>query len=674
MKLLDVDWHEVFDLLPKWEALAIGQRRFLIELSLTTYGTRSPDDELVDGVWLERVRSRSGTRYRVPRPHRFWLKLCRELSRATPFPDQAAADRDAGAAALENYLLQHYTAQEIEQLDRRGTDGTRYRLARDMRGAAWWRRFLDWNGEPPPTSVLDPHSRWQEASPIAVTTAQELIGTIVAHGGPIAITDLLEATGKRSRRAALAAGLAFAFREALLLLAVDAVMLPFVGIWPPILKRLQRGTPATIPEPTFRGDDLLRRPFLIDDMATLLMEAIAEPPRLKAQSHELFVRNARAIGTALPALPAWVDPEFAPLNRDRRVSRAAQFAFSLRLAASQRDSGTGLKLVVTETGRQWLMRSVKERLKQILDVLRDDAMLYGREDGHVLDPWYAEDPEAVPLDFVPYVYEIGWFLVNPVRGVLDAFRAVGRESTVDLRAFVHFHSEQRNPLLERDEIAYGAGEDAERIWGSTLLAFFYERLVPLGGVALGLLADGDAGFVMTDIGRCLLGEVDDFELDTPADSGDVVVQPNFEIVFLSPSPIDQVRARTFAAPTAALQGPQSVGTLFVIDRASVQRAVMAGRDAEEVIATAGALSKQRLPANVSRQIRDWAAEVRWVDVCPALVVHCGDAETAARVLAAVGKRGRRLSDSVVELVDRADLTPAMRRKLISRGVFVRSAG
>ena len=27
VKLLDVDWREVFDLLPKWEALSIEQRR-----------------------------------------------------------------------------------------------------------------------------------------------------------------------------------------------------------------------------------------------------------------------------------------------------------------------------------------------------------------------------------------------------------------------------------------------------------------------------------------------------------------------------------------------------------------------------------------------------------------------------------------------------------------------
>ena len=673
MKLLDVDWRLSIDLLPKWDALTIEQRRFLIDLSLTTYGTRSADDALIDRVWLERASSRSGRRYRVPRPHRFWLKLVRELSRATPL-FEAAVDRDAGAAALEHYLLRHYRAQEIERLDGRRPYGARQRLARDLRGEDWWRRFLDWNGGPAPPSAWasHPYNRWQEASPLVVTTAQEMIRAVVAHGGPVAITDLLTRAGAGSRRDTLAAGLTFAVREALLLIDLDAVMRPRICIWPPVLPRLQRGTPPSITAKTFRGDDVVCRPFLIDDVATLLTEAIAEPPRLKVHGRELYARNSRTIGNALPALPETIVPQFPPLHRDRRLSRAAQFAFSLRWAASQGDSVTGLKLVVTDAGRQWLMRSTKERLKVILDVLRDDAMLHGRADGHVLDTRYAEDPDALPLDFVPYLYEIGWFAIDPTRGVIDAFRAVGPESTVDLQAFVQLHCEHRNPLLDDRTVMYAAGDVAEQVWGSTLLAFLYERLLPLGGAALGLLADGKAGFAMTDVGRYLLGEADDFELDLPEETGEAVIQPNFEIVFLAPSPVDQVRARTFATPTAALQGPQSVGTLFVIERASVQRAVMAGQDAEQVVAAAGDLSRQPLPANVSRQIRDWAAEVRWIDVCPALVVHCGDAETATRVQAAVGKRGRRLSDSVVELVGGAELTPAMRRKLIGRGVFVRS--
>ena len=107
MKLLDVDWREVFDLLPKWEALTIEQRRFLIDRSLAGYRARTRDDELIDLGWLEPVRKSKAVRYLVTQRRRFWLKLFRELSRATPFPDEAAADSAPATLVLEDYLPQH---------------------------------------------------------------------------------------------------------------------------------------------------------------------------------------------------------------------------------------------------------------------------------------------------------------------------------------------------------------------------------------------------------------------------------------------------------------------------------------------------------------------------------------------------------------------------------------
>ncbi len=791
MKLLDVDWREVFDLLPKWEAPTIEQRRFLIDRVRAGYRARTGDDALIDLGWLEPVPTKSASRYLVPHSRRFWLKLIRELSRATPFPDASVAARDAEVEPLADYLLQHYTAEEISRLDRDRRFSDRYRLAYALGRVDWWRQFLDWKGraahdepvledelgghdapddgderlrtlldtsvdaldlsarsrnclrnedirtigeltrkseeeiltaynlgrlsleeirnrlaerglqlgttdddygaarrllataesvdsEPAPLprlAALDAPGRWQQAPPAAVATAQELIGAVMANDGPVAISDLVESASDTSRRDALAAGLAFASREALLLIAVDAVLLPFIDIWPPILTRLQRGRPTSPTEGRFAGDEVLCRPFLIDDVTALLMEAIAEPPRLRAGTQVLYDRNARAIGRRLSALPAWVTPESTPLIPEQRVAHATQVACGLSLAAAHDDSGS--KLVVTTRGRQWLMLPVKERLKRMLDLLRDDARDRSSAEPYSFDPWDPQPAEAAHLSFLPRTYESSaiWYYANPERGVIDAFRAVGRGATVDLQAFVEFHSEERNPLLDEAALIldYRLGrEGCERLWAMALLTFLHHRLIPLGGAALGPLTDGGAGFSLTDVGRYLLGEVDDFELDAPEETGEAVIQPNFEIVFLSPSPIDQVLARTFATPTAALQGPQSVGTLFVIDRASVQRAVVAGHDAEQVIAAAGDLSKQPLPANVGRQIRDWAVEVRWVDVRPAVVVDCGDVETAARVLAAVGKRGRLLSESVVELTEGTDLTPAVRRKLISRGVFVRS--
>ena len=68
----------------------------------------------------------------------------------------------------------------------------------------------------------------------------------------------------------------------------------------------------------------------------------------------------------------------------------------------------------------------------------------------------------------------------------------------------------------------------------------------------------------------------------------------------------------------------------------MQRAISAGQNAEQVVTSLRDLSKHPLPDNVECQVAAWAAEVRWIEVRPAVVVECGDAETAARVLAAAG--------------------------------------
>ena len=244
---------------------------------------------------------------------------------------------------------------------------------------------------------------------------------------------------------------------------------------------------------------------------------------------------------------------------------------------------------------------------------------------------------------------------------------------MNLNDFLNRWRTRNNPLTEGEVfLPLEDMDDLEEKWQGALAAFFFRRLVVLGGVTLGRLVSGRMGFRLTPAGRYLLQDTDQFEFDAAKDTGEVLVQPNFEIVFLAPSVEAQLRVRAYAEPTAALEGPDSVGTLFVLRRESVQRAVMGGRDADGIVASLRRLSKHPLPANVERQVAAWGAEVRWIDVRPAVVVDCGDAETAARVLAAVRKNGRQLSATAVELLAGNKLTAAIRKKLSAAGIFVRS--
>ena len=680
MKLVHVDWKRFLALLPQWDALSPDLRVTWLELQPAALYTVAPGGEveaLLDGGWLTPA---GGEHYGVARRRRYFHRVLRACSRVPVFEKYGRGDRQL----LVDYLTEHYAPSDCAKLRRSAAGTGRAELAAEMGREEWLRHFLLWEG--PGAGAEGPAARWRSAVPEAVSSARTLIATVIEHDAPTSIAELLEEADRTSHRNKLALGLAFVCREALLLAALDAGARPYVGAW-----RAPRATPvAAAPERAPQFDNataLFCRPLLVDDMATLLVESTAAPPRLKADEFALFARARDAIGAALTPLPGWINSTEGPLARDMRVDMAAYSARWLGFAAPTGQRGKDLSLEVTERGRRWLTLGARARLKQVLDVLRDDAddgflrspdeeSPYGSLLPGAADGW-GEDVGTSNrgLSYLPYDPGLEYPWVHQIdcrAAVTDAVRSIAGAAAVSLADFMGRQRREANPLTAIAYMPYVDEEAIDRQWESALLTFFYRRLVVLGAVALGPLTGGHLGFRLTPVGRYLLAETDQLEFDAPEETGDVLVQPNFEIVFLAPSVDAQLRARSYAEPTAALHGPESVGTLFVLRRESVQRAVMAGQDADRIVASLRELSKHPLPDNVERQVTTWTAEVRWIGVRPAVVVDCGDAETAARVLTVVGKGGRQLSATAVELLDGNKLTPALRKKLMAGGIFVRS--
>jgi hypothetical protein len=82
--------------------------------------------------------------------------------------------------------------------------------------------------------------------------------------------------------------------------------------------------------------------------------------------------------------------------------------------------------------------------------------------------------------------------------------------------------------------------------------------------------------------------------------GPLVVQPNFEIVFLAPAPGVEAELGRFCDRVG-----RGVGVLFRISRQSLQKAGAAGIDAGQVIALLARKSRSPLPSNVVHEIRGW---------------------------------------------------------------------
>jgi hypothetical protein len=151
-----------------------------------------------------------------------------------------------------------------------------------------------------------------------------------------------------------------------------------------------------------------------------------------------------------------------------------------------------------------------------------------------------------------------------------------------------------------------------------------------------------------------------------APDGEVVVQPDFEVVFLAPAPRVEVEIGRFAERTGS-----GVGALFRITRASVLRASEQGATAEQVLGALAEVSRQELPSNVARQIRDWMGSARQVRMRPAVLLECPDEDTAARIQGLVRGKVAKLTPTVLRLTAAQDAYPALLKRLKEKGIFVK---
>jgi hypothetical protein len=111
---------------------------------------------------------------------------------------------------------------------------------------------------------------------------------------------------------------------------------------------------------------------------------------------------------------------------------------------------------------------------------------------------------------------------------------------------------------------------------------------------------------MNDTGRALIGiprdGLPDGEDPAPG-AAELIVQPNFEVVFLTRSPGAEAELGRFCERIG-----REVGVLFRITRASLGRARAAGLDAEMVRETLRRGSRSPLPSNVEHEIAGWMSQ------------------------------------------------------------------
>ena len=667
MKSFDSDWRAVLASLPVWAALPLEARRAVLRTMKPSQGASAQDL----GGAAEAVRASglveagpTGKRL-VPHPgHRPLVLVLRALDRQRIWEAPSPA-------ALAEYLREHFTSDEVAAfLPRQGyAYADRREVAAAVAAEEWVEGFLAaetheqavaWERE-----RLPPRERPRLVFPKVWESARRLVMELSALPAPIPLGELPERFAEVDA-ATLAAALQAALRYLLLFAGMgDGDLEPRVGLWAPLAARLRAGAP--VPPAPVEAVESFEAAWVMEDMTTVLVAMSAEPVRLRAADRAVFARALETIGARLVPLPEWVEA-LAGEDRAERVESAAVHLRGAGLAAVLQGGDGALRMAPTKAGAAWLALSDRERLASLLDPPRASKERNppsGYDSGDRGGFFPVRIPMALRKDAG---LDLRADLARAFLSLPEGFVSIGE--------FVEHAGRADNPFLalsRRGESAFvpqwggrqPSRHELETLWSEILLSFLLHRLAELGGARLGLAEDGALCFSLTEAGRYLLGAAEGFEYGHDA-AAEVIVQPDFEIVFLAPAPRVEAQLGRFAERV----GP-APGVTFRLTRASVLAAAEAGMTEAQLLDALRSASSRELPGNVARQVRDWLGGVRRVRMRPALLLECPDAETAGRVRMAAGKGVRVLTDTVLELPE----TPAKERSVLVRklrasGVFV----
>ena len=686
MKLADLDWRGILATLPEWEALSPAARRAFVEVKPegTAASVLGAAKAELEKAGMIAVAGAQGTLWEAtPRYHALLLAL--RTMHAFPVLD---ANEPALAA---DYVRENLTNDEARRISTTGYSWANpVQVAEQTFSVGWVEGFL---------ALQDRRAaaRWEaqlvtksEGTHLMHHGVFDALRTLVRSfaGNPrgVPLREILPGLDDDTRAAVLKAG----FRYLLLFPTLreqgpEAV----VGLSPGAALRL--GPPPPAPEPAEPAESF-ETPYALADMTAVLVEVATAPIPLRGDG-VLYARAQTTLASRLQPLPAWVGEildlpedldeeddfdEDDDVQRGRRRSgpgpelvaratAAARALISFGLAATREDKGGKRHLAATKEGVRWLELGEGERLRGVIQLLRAS--------GQRNPPgWY--DP-ARGSDFFPT--RLGVEIprgagVDLRAATASVFLSIPPGAVVPVEELLLFHSVAANPFLGPGlrkllEKRYSSStpstrEGWELLWIDLLRTFLALRLFAFGGARLARTADGVPCVGLTPVGRYLLGATDSFEYAPPPE-GEVLVQPDFEIVFLAPAPRLEPEMARFADRVGA-----GVGALFRITRASAIRAAEQGLTGDQVVGSLEQVARGGVPANVARQVRDWMGSTRRVSLLPAILIECPDADTAARVRAAGGKQVEAITPTILRVKAQGKDRTALVKRLREKGIFV----
>ncbi len=679
MKLFDVDWTSVLHDLGRWDALTLPARRILLH-ELKTHG-------YVPAMRFEPHLAEiinSGIAVHEPAKHRLWLgderralvKVLRAMGRHQIFhvaPQDV--DQHRLRAALLGYMQEHFTGDEVQRIAsaalRSRVYATRQTLAPFVAFPAWVgdllaaedeQAFLDW---------ADTHglssAEFLSDMPVLLDL-QELARILLDYPDGLPLRQLLATHDDDGEIPHLAAAIHAGLSSMVLFAGMRVEDLePTIGLWPTVVHELTR-RPAVPPEPVKVGETFVLAVHM-EDMTTLLAAIASSPVRVRANDGAVFARTRADIERRLVVPPPWV----AKLLDANRVDHGSG-ALLAHGFVDIRDVDGNPHLHITVTGMRWLALSAHERLSALVEPMRRSKEKNPR-DSYDIDRTASFFPYSLPFYHAPKSLDLR---ADLVRAFLQA-----RDGFIRIDEFLEYGMREDNPLLALTTAPSGSDAglmfysgysdpkgSAREVWGTMLSLFLSTRLLGLGGATFGIDEGGRICFSLTDVGRYLLGAIDSFEYGAGVAAGDVVVQPNFDVVFLGAAPAVEAELARFCERVGV-----APGHVFKITRASVLAAAESGAGVGDVIGALTRASSRPIPKNVQHEIAGWMAAVRRATLRRTELLECADAEVAARVVGLLGAGVRQLTPVLLELPASSPAARAsLMKKLRAGGVFIDGAG
>jgi len=659
----ELNWDDFLDTLPRWHALTFRQRFRYLSNSKSETVKHSDDFHEADRALVEAgfcIDSVGGMIKFNPD-----LALFRTMIHAMNGTPIFAGDDDP-YHALEGYLNNNFTAEMRRGLCQESI-AIDSEIAGQVTSTAWVKTFLGCDSQETAHAWCQQRSGSECVDQLAalnwecMLASQVMIKAFMNGVGTVEVNALRSHFSKLPA-ALLTDGLKFSLRYLLFYCVLDEDLFPVAGVWPSFAKEVVVSEAFIQPVEVKQKLDTFS--YATCDMAVLLMFIQNKPARIKGNDFAIFAKHQKEIAQQLTPLPKAIDVKYG-IDLEARASSAAHLLDDLGFASLVGEAGKDLRLEITPLGASWLTHSSREQFDVVV------SYFMARHDDP-FDTFYDEDNSksvyGLICDTAIYHY-CGLSRTTIFTALQTMFGECLEGESYALGNFVRYHSQKTNPLttaLSRKArfVSYSVPNERETSerWNVLLTEILLYRMVPFGFAVLSLDHQGEFCFTITSSGRYVLKLATQFVFEDNS-APNVIVQPNFELVFLSPSMQAQAKVYGFCERIG-----HSTGAMFKISKESVMHGAKNGMSCETMLENLAEISSRELPGNVVREITGWINACRFVDIENVQLIRCPDKDTALKI--------SHIGGSQVELISETDIAyhPQDRCTLLSRlaelGIFL----